>query len=183
MTTIFRPRIDMGQKNWNQRHDCVGMYAQLPRYTLRRNFLPIQAVDPGGLSKSARASQGLGAGSAKGWVSQGRVFVPAEAEWVPAFLDEVEAFTGKKGGKDDRTDAFVYICNFAIGSNVGGGQVADLPESSTAPELETDPYLMTPVTIQQMMHERHPIPDWPEPTWIIRRDQPLGWVESPLMHQ
>ncbi len=153
-------KIKEFQKQWNAEAILVENKASgLPLIDALKDTLPITAVDPGGLSKATRASQGLGAGSAKGWVSQGRVFLPQGAEWVSGFLDEIEAFTGKKGGRDDRTDAFVYIANFAIGSNVGGGMVADFPDEAETQEVEQDPYLLTSSTLGRMLKERSPIAD------------------------
>ncbi len=67
--------------------------------TLRRDTrLPIVPV-PVDKDKVARAN------AVTGLVESGRVFLPKNAPWVPAFLDELAAFPS--GAHDDQVDAFV----------------------------------------------------------------------------
>jgi phage terminase large subunit-like protein len=83
-------------------------------------ILPIVAVEPSSLeSKRARAVNGVGAGSVQGWCRQRRVELPDNAPWLKAFLDEMLAFTGVKGGRDDQVDAFVHGVRWAIQNGAG----------------------------------------------------------------
>lgn len=51
---------------------------------------------------------------AAAWNS-GRVFVPMDAPWVEAFVNELQAFTGVKDVHDDQVDAASHAFNFIVG--------------------------------------------------------------------
>jgi len=96
---------------------------------LRNSGIPIEAVTPDA-SKRIRAIEGLGAGSAQGWFRQKRVELPHEAEWLEPFIEEMCAFSGEVGGRDDQVDAVIHLVRYAITSGSGGA----LPSGWSTPE-------------------------------------------------
>lgn len=69
--------------------------------TLRGLGLPVRALMPKG-DKAQRAQQAMIRAEAA------QVFLPLDKPWVPEFIDQCVAFTGKDGEPDDDVDAFAY---------------------------------------------------------------------------
>jgi predicted phage terminase large subunit-like protein len=68
-------------------------------------ILPVIAVKHQSRSKEARAS------AASPTIEAGRVFLPIEAPWLPAFLEELSSFPN--GAHDDMVDALSQFLNWA----------------------------------------------------------------------
>jgi len=81
---------------------------------LRQAGLPVEGMKPGVLSKRARVTMSVGAGSAQGWFRQHRVRFAEGAEWLPALERELLDFSGDDSGHDDQVDALTYLIIWAI---------------------------------------------------------------------
>ncbi len=92
--------------------------------TLLQAGLPVEGRKPGVLSKKARATLSLGAGSVQGWMRMHRVRWPAGVEWLADAQKEITSFTGAEDQHDDIVDALVYLVGYAIEL---AGAVARLP--------------------------------------------------------
>jgi predicted phage terminase large subunit-like protein len=68
-------------------------------------ILPVIPVKHQSRSKEARAA------AASPMVEAGRVFLPREAPWLPAFLDELSSFPN--GAHDDQVDALAQFLNWS----------------------------------------------------------------------
>jgi len=104
----------------------------VPAISLLKNKVPFHPVDPGGLSKRVRATNGAHAGSTQGWFRLGRVVFLAGTAWLDTFEIELEHFTGKQGDTDDQVDALVYLVNNAIDLSRSEGMIASESERMIA---------------------------------------------------
>lgn len=114
-----------------------------PLMSLLKAEVPLVAVDPGSLSKRARAVNGANTGSAQGWFRLGRVIFRKGAPWLDALKTEIVAFTGKTGETDDQVDALVYAINYAIDLTKGEGALPtnaeDMMHNVKVESIESNP--------------------------------------------
>jgi len=115
---------------------------------LKKEGLPVEGVPESKLGKRARALIGTSAGSAQGWMRQGRVMFPArgvgtdEMELDPTIsnmIQELKNFSGLTGGRDDQVDAFVHLVNWAILRIANTGALPDNIEATPAFEAPSTP--------------------------------------------
>ena len=131
---VFRKRLDFGDltqamldKNSEFKPELVLVEKKAsgaPAIAVLKDRIPVIPVDPGSLSKRARAVNGAHAGSAQGWFRSGRVVFQSPAEWLDPYEAELEHFTGKKGDTDDQVDPTVYLINYAIDLSRSEGVMA-----------------------------------------------------------
>jgi predicted phage terminase large subunit-like protein len=99
---------------------------------LRREFSGVVSFNPNGSSKPERVKVGV----VPALESQS-VWLPANVGWVDEYVEELVAFTGKPGGRDDNVDATSQIL---LRWTAGGGSNVGVPEvmvSRVAPILST----------------------------------------------
>ena len=93
-------------------------------HSLESYSIPVEGVIVQHTSKRSRATNGAKAGSVQGWARLGRIYIPRNALWAKALLNELKDFTGARNRKDDRVDALIQGVNYAIDQGV---QSRDLP--------------------------------------------------------
>lgn len=100
------------------------------------NMVPINPMSLRNMSKKARATIAISAGTAsvQGWLRQGRVKFWEEAPWLHDLKTEMLDFTGDQTGHDDTVDAMIYTITQAI---LLGAGVAMLPTSDLNPTTPT----------------------------------------------
>jgi predicted phage terminase large subunit-like protein len=115
--TDFNSFEAMIRADWAVYGTCpIFTYMSGPEKGVARYFhdrgVPIQPM-PARFDKSTRAQKTIDL-----W-NTGRVLVPVDAPWVPAFLSRVQGFTGRpQEGNDDEIDALVSLVD---GMMLGGG--------------------------------------------------------------
>lgn len=90
---------------------------------LKQAGLPVEGMKPGVLSKRARVTMSMGAGSAQGWFRQHRVRFAEHAPWLLDLEKELLNFTGNDSGHDDQVDALTYLIIWAIEQAGGTGKL------------------------------------------------------------
>ena len=83
-------------------------------HSLESYSIPVEGVIVQHTSKRSRATNGAKAGSVQGWARLGRIYIPKNALWAKALLNELKDFTGARNRKDDRVDALIQGVNYAI---------------------------------------------------------------------
>ena len=101
--------------------------------------IPVEGVIVQHTSKRGRAINGAKAGSVQGWARLGRIYIPKNAMWSEALLNELKDFTGARNKRDDRVDALIQGVNYAIDLGVLS---RDLPPGWTTKE-EIDAKLLS----------------------------------------
>jgi phage terminase large subunit-like protein len=143
---VFREKLDWGgltmafrtQRNkWNP--DLVIIEKRASGISLFQAMqsagVPILGVGTD-VSKKARATEGVGAGSAQGWFRLHRVLFPlGKPSWLDAYTAELKDFSGADDAPSDQVDATVHLLRHAI---MAGVNAALLP-SEWSPD-RGDPY-------------------------------------------
>lgn len=122
---------------------------------LETKSIPVIPVEPGGMSKRARAVHGVKAGSTQGWVQQHRVFFPKGAMFLDPFERELKNFSGDENETNDQVDAFVQGVNYAITQGAESATMpSDLDLSHYGQALQTPQAPLAPLL--DMMQDQRP---------------------------